>query len=300
MRPLRWFPATMLAVALAASAVSAQSPAPLTSPEERAALHNGPEWEVIAPHLPDPKSASAADLEMAADVLRARRFPEDALDYYQYAMQRGGNVSKLLNKMGIVRLELRQDELARQMFLRVVRVNKKNAQAWNNLAVTEYSEGHFATAVSDYQKAIRYDKLSAVYHANLAMAYFEKKDVESAQTQLAAAVRLDPGIMRAREAGGITAHVVGSTNFPALCFEMARVYAHARHPELVREWLAKSSEGGFNVREAMAGDPDLHRYLEDPEVKLLLANADELRRRRVAANGHLPALGGETPPPALD
>jgi len=33
--------------------------APLTSDRERAALHNSPDWELIAPHLPDPQTASA-------------------------------------------------------------------------------------------------------------------------------------------------------------------------------------------------------------------------------------------------
>ena len=49
-----------------------------------------PQWLAVKPHLPDPATASADKLEMAGDVLRARRFPEDALDYYQYALRRGG------------------------------------------------------------------------------------------------------------------------------------------------------------------------------------------------------------------
>jgi tetratricopeptide (TPR) repeat protein len=291
MRPLRWLPLTILAAALSVAALPAQTPAAATSPEERANLHRGPEWDSIAAHLPDPKIASAAQLELAGDVLRARRFPEDALDFYEYAVQRGGDVTHLLNKMGIVRLELRQDELARQLFLRVVRVSKKDAQAWNNLAVTEYTQSRYGAAIDDYKKAIRYDRRSGVYHANLAMAYFEKKDMESAQNQLAQAVRLDPTIMRSREAGGITAHVVGSRNYPQLCLEMARVYAKSHRPALTREWLAKASEGGFDVRSAMAEDAELRPYLNDPEVKLTLANADELRKHHVASAGSLPSLG---------
>ncbi|SEG48632.1 Tetratricopeptide repeat-containing protein [Bryocella elongata] len=296
MRPLRWLSTTfglsmLVVVALTATVAAAQKPAASTSPEERASLHSGPEWDSIAPHLPDPKTASAAQLELAGDVLRARRFPEDSLDYYEFAVQRGGEVTHLLNKMGIVRLELRQNELARELFLRVVRVNKKNSQAWNNLAVAEFTQSHYGSAIEDYRKAIHYDRRSGVYHANLAMAYFEKKDMEGAQTQLAAALKLDPTIMRAREAGGITAHVVGSRNYPQFCFELARLYARSKRPALAREWLAKASEGGYDVRSEMADDDALRPYLNDPEVKLMLANADELRKRRVAAAGSLPALG---------
>src|ERR1700761_4705741 len=102
-----------LAAAGSAACLFAQVPKPAYAPEqarltsdvERAALHNSTEWQILQPHLPNPKTASAQDLEIAADVLRARRFPEDALDYYGYAMARGGDVSELLNKMGITRLE---------------------------------------------------------------------------------------------------------------------------------------------------------------------------------------------------
>lgn len=290
MRPFRWVSLTLLVAASAACSLLAQRPAALTSPEERAALHDGPEWAVVAPHLPNPATGSAAQLETAGDVLRARRFPEDALDYYNYAVQRGGNVSKLLTKMGVVRLELRQDEIARQMFLRVVRVDKKNSQAWNNLAVTEFSEQHYQAAISDYHKAIRYDRTSAVYRMNLAMAYFEKKDMESAQRELAMAMRLDPGIMHPREGGGITAHVVGSRNYPELCFEMAKMYAREKKPASVREWLAKASEGGYDVRPAMLEDAALRPYLADTAVKLLLSNAEEMRKHRIAATS-VPSLG---------
>ena len=49
----------------------------------------------IQPHLPDPATATPQTLELQADILRARRFPADAMDYYNYAIARGGNVSVL-------------------------------------------------------------------------------------------------------------------------------------------------------------------------------------------------------------
>src|SRR5271170_4577443 len=60
--------------------------------------HQDPQWLQVAPHLPDPLTASAAALETAGDVLRARRFPETAVDYYTYALRRGGEETQLLNK----------------------------------------------------------------------------------------------------------------------------------------------------------------------------------------------------------
>lgn len=287
---------------LVASAVStpavfgqAQKQAPLTSPEERAALHRSSDWEIVAPHLPNADTASAAELETAADVLRARRFPEDALDYYGYAMARGGNVSELLNKMGVVRLELRQTALAREMFLRTVSVQKKNAVAWNNLGVTEYSMKNLRGAINDYRRATKLDKKSAVYHSNLAMAYFENKDMDSARQQFAAAMKLDPAILNgSRDGAGTIAHVLGTDNYGLLCFQMAQLFASSGRPELMRQWLAKSAEAGYDVRGEMSSSSVLAHYRKDPEIVQMLANAEQLRARKLARNvlaGSVPSLG---------
>lgn len=290
------FPALLSASLLCVPHVSAQishRDAPMTSPEERAALHRGPEWETIASHLPDPNKATAAQLEMTGDVLRARRFPEDALDYYGFAMARGGDISTLLNKMGVVRIELRQNNLAREMFMRTVRVQKTNASAWNNLGVTEYASQNFRAAVSDYRKAAKLDKHSAVYHSNLGMAYFEMKDMDSARREFAVAVRLDPKIMGGSpENGGSTAHVVGTQNYAELCFEMARLYAHEGKPVDAIQWLAKAGEQGYDIRDGMRNDSLLYALLKNPEVRIMLANVDGLRgRKAVAASTVAPSLG---------
>src|SRR5437868_5906524 len=44
----------------------------------RARLHDSDQWLDIQRHLPDPATASPKMLEQQADILRARRFPEDA------------------------------------------------------------------------------------------------------------------------------------------------------------------------------------------------------------------------------
>jgi Flp pilus assembly protein TadD len=268
--------------------------APLTSPEERAALHGSSEWALIAPHLPDPDTASAAELEFAADVLVARRFPEDALDYYGYAMMHNGNVSNLLNKMGIVRLELRQNEIAREMFRRTVHVQKKNAPAWNNLGVTEYQEKNYSSAISDYKKASKLDGKSAVYHSNLGIAYFETRDLVGAQQQFAIALQLNPHVLDPQDGFGAMAQVIGNEDFGGLCFQMAKVFAHERRDAEMQRWLAKASEAGFDVRHGMQADNDLRTYLKDPQVKMILATADLMHKKPSGAN--VASLGKATQP----
>jgi tetratricopeptide (TPR) repeat protein len=285
--------APLAAYAAESTAVAPQQSAPLTSPDERAALHNSPDWALIAPHLPDPKTASAADLETAGDVLRARRFPEDALDYYGYAMHRGGDVSTLLNKMGIVRLELRQIDLAHAMFLRTVRAHKNNAVGWNNLGVTDYATQDYRGAIGAYKHAVKLNKNSAVFHSNLGLAYFEQGDAEEARHEFARALQLDPSIMSGSDNGGTTAHILGSHNYSGMCLEMAKLFAREHDVDHMLYWLAKASDAGQDLRSAIHDDSALAAYAKDPRITLLIENAKLLHARSVAA-AKLPSLGSDS------
>lgn len=271
-------------------AVPAQRSAPLTSPEERAVLHDSPDWALIAPHLPDPATATAAELEMAGDVLRARRFPEDALDYYGYAMGRGGDISTLLTKMGVVRLELRQTDLARAMFRRVVHEHKKNAIAWNNLGVTEYALQEYRSAIGDYRHAVKINKHSAVFHSNMGLAYFEIGDMDRAREEFTEALKLNPGIMIGSDGSGITAHVVTSHNYAGLCLEMAKLYARQHDADRMLFWLAKGADAGLDLRDAVHDNAELGDYRKDPRLVLLIANEEGLHSRAMAA-AKAPSLG---------
>ncbi len=61
--------------------------------------------------------------------------------------------------------------LAKSYFQRAVKIQKKNPEAWNNLGAIEYLTGRYENAISNYKKAIKYDKDSATYHSNLCTAY---------------------------------------------------------------------------------------------------------------------------------
>jgi len=247
------------------------------------------DWQAIEPHLPDPQKASARELEVAADVLMARRFPEDALDFYDYALHRGGDLPRLLKKKGVALLEMQQGALARTLFARCVQLSKKDSEAWNNLAATDYSLGNARGAVGEYKRAMKLNKQSAVYHANLGMAYVELKDMDSARTQFAQALRLDPTIMTRHDNGGMTLRILQSRNFADLCFEMARMYARQRNVATMKLWLQKASERGLDLRPVMAEDSILRPWLKDPDVKVLLASSENFRKRMSAAN--VPSLG---------
>jgi tetratricopeptide (TPR) repeat protein len=283
----------------AAANAQTPAPAPAVSAEERAAFHRDPQWQLIEPHLPNPATATAAQLETAADVLRARRFPEDALDYYGYALARGGNVSDLLNKMGVVRLELRQNELAHELFQRTVRAQKKNAQGWNNLGVTEYAMGKYSAAIADYRKATRINRRSPVYHCNLGMAYFESGNVDGARSEFELALALDPHAMEHGGSGGSEAHVLGTQKYAEFAFEMARVYARRHDDAATVEWLSKAIEAGFDAKSPMQANEALRPYAHDARVLAVMASTKQMRSRALAKVS-APGLGQANPAGASD
>jgi tetratricopeptide (TPR) repeat protein len=282
----RLFPSLLFFAALATAAAQQ----PYDEASERALRHATPDWEAIAGHLPDPATATPAALTQAADVLRARRLPEDALDYYRYALQRGGDESKLQNDIGVTLLELRQYDEARAAFKRALHLKPKSGQEWNNLGATEYVSGNSRAALADYLRAVKFDKKRAVFHSNLATAYFELKDYESARQQFERALKLDPNVFQSGGFAGVEAHVLGSSDHGRFCFEMAKMSARIHDDDNVVRWIARASEAGFDVKEQMAGDKDFDPYRKDARIEMAIRNARAMRSGQIAASGLEPPL----------
>jgi tetratricopeptide (TPR) repeat protein len=241
---------------------------------ERLRLHETEQWRQIQEHLPDPSTATPQILEQQADILRARRFPEDAMDFYRYALARGGDPVSLQNKLGLTQLEMRNVELARACFKQAVKLGPKSAQAWNNLGAVEYLDRGASTAIMDYKHAIKLDKRQAVFHANLATAYFETKDFGGARKEMATALKIEPGIFdRDGSTGGVQAHVLTSQDRARFSFEMAKLYAQVGEVEKMLHSLAMASEAGMNIQREMSRDLVLAKFENDPRVVVLVHNA---------------------------
>jgi tetratricopeptide (TPR) repeat protein len=276
--------------AMATSAQNTQKDA-LSHEITRQQAHQDPQWLSIQAHLPDAATSTAQQLEQAADVLRARRFPEDALDYYGYALQRGGDAPQLLNKMGVTELELRHPSEARAYFQRVVKIRKKNPEGWNNLGALEYMEGRYGQAISDYGRAIKLDKTSATFHSNLATAYFDKKEFESARREYDIALKLDPAMLQHHGTAGVTTRMLSPEDHARFCYELARLYAERGDEETMLHYLTMASEGGFDILTEMGSDSLLGHYRKDQRVLLIVSNAKALR------GNHLADASGVPPPP---
>lgn len=283
--------------------LSAQSGIPLSrlNPDPagdaaRAIAHSTPEWKLVEPHLPNPATATAADLEMQGDLLRIRRFLEDALDFYGYALKRGGTPGTLLNKIGVTELELGNQSVARAYFQQAVKTQRNDPQAWNNLGAVQFLNHDFPAAIRSYKRAIKLNKQSAISHSNLGIAYIEAKDISSAKSELTTAIKLDPEIFQRTSSNGSSLHMITSGDRASFCFQMAKVYARLHNePEMLHS-LETAAEAGFDVQAEMAKDYDLARYVKDERVVHLLLVAKSLRDSRIARNNVASALPPATAP----
>ena len=257
---------------------------------DRALRHSDVQWIAVAPHLPDPATATPADLENAADVLRARRLPEDALEYYGYALARGGDPGRLAVKLGVVDLELQQVTLARAQFRHAVKLAPKNADAWNDLAATEYLQRDSSHAISDYKHALKLNYRVASFHSNLGTALFEQKNYKKAVEEYTIALQLDPEVFEKHSGAGVTAHMLSPDDHGRFCYEMAKL-ALARGDEAeMLHWLAKAAESEFDLRSAMGGDKAMAKYRDDPRVLVLTQSAKALRTQQVVSLGSIPDI----------
>jgi tetratricopeptide (TPR) repeat protein len=277
---------------LSAALVNAQTDTP-ASDIAHDIRHQDPQWLNVQQHLPDPAVATPQNLELAGDILRARRFPEDALDYYIYALKRGGQEAPLMNKLGVTELELRNSIAARAYFERVVHLKPKDAQAWNNLGAVEYLNGRYGNAISDYKHAIKSNSKSATFHSNLGIAYFEEKNFKGARQQFSLALQLDPDMSAHDGATGVVARMLSPADHARYCFEMARLYAQHGDEENLFHYLTMASEAGFDILGEMRFDAVLAPYRKDPRVVLLVRNAQALRS---GPNSIAEAKDGPPPP----
>lgn len=267
----------LLPVSLAAQTGPSITPQKVDYDAARLVAHQSPEWPSIQRHLPDPATATAKDLEVQADILRARRYPEDALEFYTYALRRGGPTSAIYKKMGVTQLELRNIVLAQILFEKAVKLNPKDAEAWNNLGAVLYISHRYSFAVDNYKKSLKLDKQSAIYHSNLGMAYFDLKDYKKARKEIAAALRIDPAVFQKSNSNGVSAHVLSPEDRARFCLEMAKTYASEGNEAEMLHSLSMASEAGMNVIAEMGKDKVLAGFKNDPRVLLLLENVKSLR-----------------------
>ncbi len=126
---------------------------------------------------PPAPGATAKELESRGDALQGSKSYLDAIDYYQAASAKDSHNAVLLNKIGMCQLLLGRYRGAQKSFDHAIRLDKKYANAYANLAVVYYKEENYGKSIRYYDKAILLDRDEAVFYNNRAASLVCEKAV---------------------------------------------------------------------------------------------------------------------------
>jgi len=223
----------------------------------------------IDPPAPD---ATAADLELQADRLRAAKLYLDALDYYHAALNKKSGDARLLNKIGITELMMQRYKEARRSFEQAIRADRKFADAYNNLGVIFYESKKYGPAVKQYQKAIAMDNTSASFFNNLGAAYFSKRAFESAVAAYQHALELDPEVFARSSRGGVQAQLPSPEDRARYDYTVAKLFAKMGLSDQSLEYLRKAREDGYKDLKDVYKDVEFDQLRKNPRFTELMAS----------------------------
>lgn len=255
---------------LAASCAFAQGPVPLSGPEAQESTALAPQ-QFHHTDPPDP-SLPPAELEKRADELRANKFYADAIDYYRAAIAKEPSRAMLWNKVGIAELQLMRYDDSKKDFERAVKIDKRLAEAVNNLGVIFYLQQNNGKAVKYYRKALDLNPNSASFHSNLANAYFARKDFEKASKEYLRALEIEPDILERQASGGVQAHLGAPQDRAHYSFVLAKLYAQTGDFDRALHYLRKAIEDGYPGVRDVYKDQQFAALRKDPRFAELMTS----------------------------
>src|ERR1017187_9644279 len=215
-------------------------------------------------------TASAQQLEQDGDLMRARKSYLDALDYYQAALAKSPNNSRVYNKAGIVELEIQRYREATRDFTHAIKADRKSADAYNNLGVVEYLQKRNGKALKQYKKAIQINGDSAPFYSNLAAAYFSRKEFEAASVAYAKALQLDPEIFEHTSVNGVAGRISSPQDRAHYDYVVASLYAKMGNNTRSLEYLRRAMEEGYKDVQDVYKDPEFASLRNDARFTALM------------------------------
>lgn len=221
---------------------------------------------------PPAADATATDLEVRADQLRAEKLYLDALDYYHAAIAKHPNSAGVLNKVGITELMMQRYREAKKSFDLSIKCDHKFADAYNNRGVVYYEERKYGPAVKEYRHAIAIDGTSASFYSNLGAALFAKKEFEPAVTAYDRALALDPDVFERTSRGGVQAQLPSPGDRARYDFLVAKLYAKMGYSDRSLEYLKKALEEGYKDFDKVYKDEEFASLRKDKRFVELMAS----------------------------
>jgi tetratricopeptide (TPR) repeat protein len=220
--------------------------------------------------IPD-GSASAAQLEMQGDQLRAQKRFLDSIDFYNVALKKEPTAT-LWNKAGMSYLLLQRRDQAAKSFDKAIKADKHDAAGYNNRGYIEQMKQKYDSAIKYYSKALKLRPDDAVFHYNMAASYFCKHDYKTAGREYRAAFELDPDIFTRVSKIGVMAQATSPEDRAAFSFMVAKMYAQAGDVEHSIEYLRKAMENGYKDIKKVYTDTEFATLRTDKRFEELMAD----------------------------
>lgn len=224
---------------------------------------------LAAGQTPAPQSQPGGlTAEERGDIFMARKMFREAIAAYKTGPQ---NSPVTWNKIGIAWHNLGEMGLARTNYEHALKVDKKYAEALNNVGTVFYAEKKYGTAITRYKRAIRLSPDKASFWSNLGTAYFSQGKVPLMIEAYEKAISLDPDIFEHRGLVGTEVQERNVADRARYHFELARLYAKIGKDELAMQFLRHSFEEGFKDKDKVRKSPEFAGLLENPEFIELMA-----------------------------
>ena len=215
---------------------------------------------------PRPADAPKITPELRADILMARKMYREAIEMYRQAP----DSAVIENKIGIAYHQLVDLDSAKKYYERSIKLDRKYAEAINNLGTVYYARKSFRRAIGQYKQALRVAPDSASILSNLGTAYFARKNYQLASEMYQKALALDPEVFERRSSTGVLLQDRSVEERAKFHYYLAKTYAKAGKNDLALLYIRKALEEGFKEREKFQKDPEFSALQADPEFKKLM------------------------------
>lgn len=245
------------------------------------------------PQLATPDTAPQAPLtphdrdELQARIYMAKKQYPEAVQVYTRLSQQDPKNPSYPNFIGIALLQEGKISDARKYFLRATKVNKRFAEAYNNLGASYYAEKQYGKAISQYRRALGFEPNTASLYTNLGYAYFAQKQLPQAMEAFHKALSIDPNVFDVTGRSGSILSYRSVADRGLFNFVLAKGYAQDGDAANCAVYLRRAVEEGYKDVLKVRTDPAFAKVLDDPNVKAVL---DE------AALQQNPAPAPENPP----
>ena len=218
------------------------------------------------PATRDAKSMTVAELEKAGDACRAQKDYAQAIQYFNEALRKEPKNAVLYNKRGMAELKSDARQNAVADFERASKLNKKFADAFNNIGAVYFVEKNFGQATKYFKKAVALEETRATFHVNLGTAWFSQKKLDRAINEYARALELDPDALVQNARAGINAQVSNPEERAAYDYMLAKIQAKLGNLQECLVCLKKAKEDGYRNIANVYKDEEFSRLWNDPRL----------------------------------